>query len=208
MNRRWSPHAGGRRGGRLWRGLRVSVAMAVGAAGVDAVRWNRLWVDRPVLGGVLGDDVRQAAREGGRRLGASALVRRKYVKALEVGVEGGRQERRPGVGVDRILEGVARPGKSRAALGQLLGGKAIERGNCGIPKKLKALVRRNGGDVGGAAQLDEGRVCSRHVEQKWKSGGRRRGSLRGLIVEGVSEVGNSSGRWRGFVAAANLQTAK
>ena len=148
----------------MWRSLRVSVAMAVGAAGVDAVRGNRLWVDRPVLGGVLGDDVRQAAREGGRWLGA--LVRRKYVKALEVGVEGGRKERRPGVGVDRILEGVARPGKSRAALGQLLGGKAIELGNCGIPKKLKALVRRNGGDVGGAAQLDEGRVCSRHVEQK------------------------------------------
>ena len=117
--------------------------------------------DRPVVGDVLGDDVRQAAREGGRRLGA--LVRRKYVKALEVGVEGGRKERRPGVGVDRILEGVARPGKSRAAFGQLLGGEAIDRGDSGVPKELKALVRGNRGDVGGAAQLDEGRVCSGHV---------------------------------------------
>ena len=142
----------------------LSVAIAVGAAGVDAVRGNRLWVDRPVLGGVLGDDVRQAAREGGRRPGA--LVRREYVKALEVGVEGGRKERRPGVGVDRILEGVARPGKSRAAFGQLLGGEAIDRGDGGVPKELKALVRGNRGDVGVAAQLDEGRVCSGHVEQK------------------------------------------
>ena len=142
----------------------MSVAMAVGAADVDAVRGIRLRICRPVVGGELGDEVRQAAREGGRW--PVALVRRKHVEALEVGGEGRRQERRPCVGVDRILKGVARPGKSRAALGQLLGGEAIERGNCGIPKELKALVRRNGGDVGGAAQLDEGRVCSRHVEQK------------------------------------------
>ena len=76
-------------------------------------------------------------------------MRREHVEALKVGGEGRRQERRPCVGVDRILDGVARPGKSRAALGQLLGGEAVERGDCGIPKKLEALVRGNRGDVAG-----------------------------------------------------------
>ena len=82
---------------------------------------------------------------------------------MKVGGEGRRQERRPGVGVDRILDGITRPGKSRAALGKLLGREVVERGNCGIPKNLEALVRGNGSDVGGAAQLDEGCVCSGHV---------------------------------------------
>ncbi len=112
----------------------MSVAMAVRAAGVDAVRGIRLRMCRPVLGGVMGNDVGQAAKEGGRWL--VALVWREHVEALEAGGEGRRQERRPGVGVDRILGGVARPGESRAALGQLLGGEAVERGNCGVPKKL------------------------------------------------------------------------
>ena len=111
----------------------LSVAMAVGAGGVDAVRGNRLrrCRRRPVLGGELDDEVSQAPNEGGRWL--VALVWLKYVEALEVGGEGRRQERRPCVGVDRILGGVTRPGKSRAALGQLLGREAVERGNCGIP---------------------------------------------------------------------------
>ena len=135
--------------------------MAVGTAGVDAIHRIRWRVCRPILGGVLDDDVGQAAKEGGRRL--VALVRREHVEALKVGGEGRRQERRPGVGVDRILDGVTRPGKSRAALGKLLGREAVERGNCGIPKNLEALVRGNRSDVGDAAQLDEGRVCSGHV---------------------------------------------
>ena len=62
-----------------------------------------------------------------------------------------------------FLGGVACPGKSSAALGQLLGREAVERGNCGIPKNLEALVHGNGSDVGDATQLDEGCVCSGHV---------------------------------------------
>ncbi len=95
--------------------------MAVRSADVDAVLRVRRRVDTPVLGSVLPDHVGKAAKEGGRRLGALALVRREHVEALEVGGEGRGQERRPGVRVDRILYGIARPGKGCAALGVLLG---------------------------------------------------------------------------------------
>ena len=49
----------------MWLGRWLSVAMAVGAAGVDAVRGIRLRICRPILGGVLGDGVGQAAKGEG-----------------------------------------------------------------------------------------------------------------------------------------------
>ncbi len=54
------------------------------------------------------------------------------------------------------MKRISRPGKSSAALRKALGGKAFGRKRSGIAEKLEALVGRNGRDVVGSAELDEG----------------------------------------------------
>ncbi len=62
------------------------------------------------------------------------------------------------------MKRVSRPGQGSAALRETLGGEAFRCECSGVAEELKALVRRNGGDVDCAAELDaggivEGRRC-------------------------------------------------